>query len=406
MRVGINCLCVDPEYSGGINSFTFGLLDGFERVGGAHEFTIFATPANRKLFEAYEAAPNFRVTEIHEPDHPWLGAIHRRLPLRVKSALLRHAPDALGSRREHVLARDAEVIYVSYVPPPRLFPFPDVPTVYSIHDIQQVRFPEFFTAVELVEREAAFAKCVAHATVIQASSHYMAREFQDHFPTLDESNIEVIPEGVDIERFSQTRGKNDVVERYGLPASFLFTPAQLWHHKNHITILKALKRLRQRGLVIPLVLTGADYNSAQAVYDFIAANELGAQVTHLGVVPFEDVIGLHQRARYLMTASLYESSSIPILEAAAAGTPIIASGIPPHEEMSEHIEMRLFTPTDDAELARVLEDSWGDEDTSAAQVAANRTGIQRYSWDNAAKMYLELFERLGSRESRLAGGRV
>ena len=126
---------------------------------------------------------------------------------------------------------------------------------------------------------------------------------------------------------------------------------------------------------------------------------------YLGVVPFEDVIALHHSARLLVTASLYESSSLPVLEAAAAGTPIVAGRIPPHEEMAEHLEMRLFDPTDDEELAAVLEEAWADEETSTEQVAANREGVQRYSWDNAALMYLQLFERLQARESVLAGAR-
>lgn len=404
MKIGVNCLGADPSYKGGTNSFILGLLDGFLRVGGLHEFKIFVTPSNRAMFKRYEAAPNFDVIEIDEADHRWLRAIHTRLPLLIKRLLLRHARDVLDSRHAGALAHHADVLYVPYVPPPRLFPFPDAPTVYSIHDIQQVHYPEFFTEEELVQREAAFAKCVEHATVVQASSHYMAHDFQEHFPKLDDSNVEVIPEGVDIELFSSRRHGDDVVSRYELPNSFLFTPAQLWHHKNHLTILKALRRLKGRGLVIPLVLTGARYSSAKQVVEFIAANGLEAQVFYLGVVPFEDIIGLHQFARYLVTASLYESSSIPILEAAAAGTPIIASRIPPHEEMAEHLQMRLFAPTDEAELADVLSDAWADEETITAQVAANRIGIQRYSWDNAARMYLELFGRLQARELVPASG--
>src|SRR4029077_4542779 len=127
------------------------------------------------------------------------------------------------------------------------------------------------------------------------------------------------------------------------------------------------------------------------------------QVLYLGVVPFEDVIALYHEARFLLTASLYESSSIPILEAAAAGTPIRAGRIPPHEEMAEHLEMRLFAPKDDEDLASVLEEAWGDERTREAQAEANRVAVQGYSWDNAASMYVELFERLGKRESVLAG---
>jgi glycosyltransferase involved in cell wall biosynthesis len=351
------------------------------------------------MFERYEEALNFRLVEIEEAEHGWLRAIHRRLPLWVRRRLLLHAPNVIESRHADVLTRAVDILYVPYVPPPRLFPFPDAPTVYSIHDIQQVRYPEFFTAEERVEREGAFRKCVEHASVVQASSHFMAREFQGHFSKLNESNVEVIPEGVDIERFSLRQHDDDVVMRHKLPSSFLFTPAQLWHHKNHRTVLKALIRLKDQGRVIPWVLTGARYSSSNDFFDTIAANGLEEQIFYLGVVPFEDIVALHQRARYLVTASLYESSSIPILEAAAAGTPIIASRIPPHEEMAEQLEMRFFTPDDDAELADVLEVAWTDFETGSQQATTNRVAVQRYSWDNAARMYLALFERLRTQES-------
>ncbi|MFL5958794.1 MAG: glycosyltransferase family 4 protein [Gaiellaceae bacterium] len=406
MRVGINCLRIYPSYSGGTNSFTLGLLDGFARAGAGHEFKIFVTPWNREMFTKFAGVPNFELVEIDESERRLLRRFHRFLPLAVKNRLPVEAPSrVLNSRVADLLAREADVMYVPYVPPPRLFPFPDVPTVYSIHDIQQVHFPEFFTAEQHVEREASFRKCVDHATVIQASSRYMAQDFCDYFPKLDEGNVEVIPEGVDVELFSRNDPGNDLAERYGLPESFLFTPAQLWRHKNHVTILKALKRLRDRGLVLHWVLTGAEYSAAEEIFEFVRENGLEDQVFYLGVVPFEDVISLHHAARFLVTASLYESSSLPVLEAAAAGTPIVAGRIPPHEEMAEHLEMRLFAPTDDAELAAVLEEAWADEETSRSQIAANREGVQRYSWDNAALRYLQLFERLQARESVLAGER-
>lgn len=405
MRVGINCLRIYPGYSGGVNSFTFGLLDGFMRVGGQHEFTIFVTHWNREIFERYATVANFAVVEVDEADHGKLRALHRRLPLQVKRRLPSNAPGVYSSRPAETLRRHSDVLYVPYVPPPRLFPFPSTPTVYSIHDIQQVHFPEFFTPEELVEREVAFAKCVEHAAAVQASSRAMRDEFCEHFAQLSEDNVAVIPEGVDIGLFSRRRSKLDVRAKYGLPEAFLFTPAQLWPHKNHQTTLRALKRLRERGLVVPWVLTGAEYSAARAIFDLVAGEDLGEQVFYLGVVPFDDIVALHQSARLLVTASLYESSSIPILEAAAAGTPIVASRIPAHEEMAEQLEMRLFEPTDDADLALVLEEAWTAEETNRAQVAANRAGVERYSWDNAARMYLELFERLGSRDSVLAGGR-
>ena len=49
------------------------------------------------------------------------------------------------------------------------------------------------------------------------------------------------------------------------------------------------------------------------------------------------------------------------------------------------------------------QEAWADDETSEAQVAANRVGVQRYSWDNAARMYLELFERLHDEAIRPRG---
>jgi glycosyltransferase involved in cell wall biosynthesis len=400
VKIGIHCLCTHPTYKGGTNSFTFGLLDGLARAQTTAQLTIFVAPWNRSAFEQYE---HFDLVEITEALPRWANAIERRLPVPLRGRLPVASPSArLRRKQAAIVPREVDVLYVPYVPPEELFPLPDIPTVYSIHDIQQVHYPEFFTAEEIRLREVAFRLTVDHASVIQASSRAMAREFCDHFAKLDESNVAVIPEGVDIALFSQTPPDDAVTAKYELPESFLFTPAQLWPHKNHLTVLKALERLRKRGLVVPLVLTGAEYGAAPAIFDFIAANGLDDQVFHLGVVPFEDIIALHQRARFLVTASLYESSSLPILEAAAAGTPIIAGRIPAHEEMAEHLAMRLFPPTDDAALADVLEQAWtaGDEVTQA-QVAANRAGVERYSWDNAARMYIQLFERI--HRERLAG---
>jgi glycosyltransferase involved in cell wall biosynthesis len=387
---------------GGTNSFTFGLLDGLTRVETKHELTIFVAPWNRTMFEHYEEA-GFTLVEISDTAPPWVTAARRRLPAQLRSRLPPDRPfPRLRKQQASVVPGVVDVLYVPYVPPADLFPFPDVPTVFSVHDIQQVHYPQFFTAEEIRVREVAFGLTVAHATVVQASSRAMAREFCDHFGKLDESNVAVIPEGVDIALFSEESPDDTVTAKYELPESFLFTPAQLWPHKNHLTILKALKRLKDRGCVIPWVITGGEYNAAADIFDFVRANGLEEQVHYLGLVPLEDLIAVFHRARFLVTASLYESSSLPILEAAAAGTPIIAGRIPPHEEMAEHLEMRLFPPTDDSELADVLEEAWtAGEEVTQAQVAANRAGVERYSWDNAARMYIQLFERI--HRERLAG---
>jgi glycosyltransferase involved in cell wall biosynthesis len=144
------------------------------------------------------------------------------------------------------------------------------------------------------------------------------------------------------------------------------------------------------GLRIPLVLTGGKDTAASTVLGYVADQSMD-YVCYLGKVPFEDLVGLYQRAAFLLMPSLHESNSLPILEAAAAGTPIIASRIPPNEELALVLDLNLFDPRNSEELEKVLLRLWEDGSAAASQVTKNLERIRLYSWENAAKRYLGLF---------------
>jgi glycosyltransferase involved in cell wall biosynthesis len=268
------------------------------------------------------------------------------------------------------------------------------PTVLTMHDIQHVHHPEFFSWPRLLSRNITYGLSARHASYLQANSQYTKRDFLAHFPELSPEHIEVIPVGVNIERFAAPGASDDVCKRYALPERFLFYPAQLWPHKNHITVLRALKQIEnEKGLKIPLILTGAEYQAASSIFSFVANQSMG-YVRHLGKVPSQDMVGLYHKASFVIAAGLYESSSAPTLEAAAAGTPIIASRIPPFEELAQVLQLNLFDPLDVEGLARLIFELWSDGETAAAQAAVNRRQITCYSFENTALKYMRLFERI------------
>jgi glycosyltransferase involved in cell wall biosynthesis len=117
-------------------------------------------------------------------------------------------------------------------------------------------------------------------------------------------------------------------------------------------------------------------------------------VHYLGKVSEDNMVALFQKADFMITATLHESSSLPILEACAAGTPVIASRIPPIEELAETLELNLFDPLDVNGLARLIYALWNDPQTAAAQAAANRRKIDAFSWNNTARRYVRLFEKI------------
>jgi glycosyltransferase involved in cell wall biosynthesis len=392
MRVGINCLDVNPSFVGGVTTYTLGLLEGFASAGNGCRFRIFAREGNQLLFEQFRNRDHFDVHVIGDRLFSFRTGVCRAALLSGSSNLFKFTNDLAFEEIRELMDAESDVLYT---PTPVLRCFNSRrPTVLTMHDIQHVHYPEFFSWPRRLSRNITYGLSARHACYLQANSQYTKKDFLAHFPELSPEQIEVIPAGVNIERFATPSAANDVCKRYTLPERFLFFPAQLWPHKNHITVLRALKQIEnKKGLKIPLVLTGGAYAAASKVFGFVADQSM-VYVRYLGKVPGQDMVGLYHKAAFVIAAGLHESNSFPTLEAAAAGTPIIASKIPPFEELAQVLRLSLFDPLDTDGLARLIFDLWNDGETASAQAAVNRQQIPHYSFENTARKYVQLFERI------------
>jgi len=391
MNIGIDLTSVNPSYRGGVNTYAVGLLQGLINVAKNHKIQLFVTTHNKYYFDKYYSDPHIEKVIVSHS-----GGLYRLLRAAVSrstyigsKSLHKGLVDIVLGYRAKIMDERSDIICI---PTTTLFPYTyQKPTILSMHDIQQVHYPQFFSKKELIDRRIQFELSAERATYLQASSQFIKEDLLKHFNYLHLEQIVVIPEGVMIEEFSSPI-KNDVVVKYKLPSDFLFFPAQLWFHKNHITVLKALNHLnRKQGLKIPLVMTGVKSTGAEQVFSYIKDQQMD-YIYYLGKVPFTAMVALYQRARFFITAVLYESSSLSFLEAAAAGCPIIASDTPPNREMAKILKASLFDQLNDKELAALLERIWKDDTLIRHHVEHNLVNIDYYSWDNAARRYLEFIE--------------
>ena len=395
MCISIDCAQVNPRFVGGVTTYALGLLEGLANVGRNCEFRLVVSTGNQPLFEKFTRLPNFEVISVPQNLMSFRANLSRAALLTHSSRVYRSAGNLIFRGLRQTVDDGADVTYT----PTTLLPYfnSSKPTVLSMHDIQHVHHPEFFSWARRLSRRVTYDLSAHHATHFQVSSRYIRDDLLTHFPWLRPEQIELIPHGVHIEKFSAPILNGDVRRRYNLPDRYLFYPAQLWPHKNHLTLLKALKRIQvDRRLEVPLVLTGDKYAAAADVFRFIKDQAMD-YVRYLGKVPFSDLVELHQQAAFTLSTSLHEASSFPILEAAAAGTPVIASRIPAFEELGETLHLNLVDPLNAAELANLVFDLWNDERTAATQSAYNRVQIAAFSWENAATRYLRFFERIISR---------
>jgi glycosyltransferase involved in cell wall biosynthesis len=391
MRIGINCLKIDPSFAGGLNTYVFGLLNGFVAAANGHRFHLYVSHANQHLFAKYGVQRGFELIVAGDRLQAIRNLLCQATLLTQSRKLYELASNTAFRNLRAMMDADCDIIYTPTVVLPCFNS--RKPTVLSMHDIQHVHYPEFFSWPRRLSRRITYGLTAQHARFFQASSDFIKQDLLQHFKCISAEQITVIPEGVNAEDFSAPVDTIALSRRYGIPERFLFFPAQLWPHKNHITLLRALKEIEgKHGLRIPLVLTGGEYGAASGIFRYIAGQSMD-YVHYLGTVPFADLVGLYRKAALLVMPSVHESNSLPVLEAAAAGTPIIASQIPPNQELAEVLQLNLFEPLKIAELMDLIVWLWKDEKTVSAQAAHNRLQVGAYSWQSAAHKYFGLFER-------------
>jgi glycosyltransferase involved in cell wall biosynthesis len=135
-------------------------------------------------------------------------------------------------------------------------------------------------------------------------------------------------------------------------------------HKNHLVALEAVRRARERGCEIPVVMTGlpSDHRdpsngTISALLQAIAAGGLHGQVFVLGQVPFPDLIDLLRRAAVVIQPSRFEGWSTSVQDAKALGRPLLCSDLAVHREQAP--QARGFFDLDDPDsLATLLTNLW------------------------------------------------
>ncbi len=395
MRIGVNCLQIDPSYVGGVNTYTLGLLNGFAAEVKECSFRLYVTSKNQHLFDSFRSKNGFDVNVAKDSFLSEKKTLCRGVLLAANRGLYKRFANLAFETVWRTMEAESDIIYTPTVV--LQYFNSSKPTVLSMHDIQHLHYPEFFRWTQRLNRSVTYSLSAEHANYFQASSQFIKDDLLEHFPAIDSSQIRVIPEGVNVAEFSSD-AKNGAVQldRYHLPKRFLFCPAQLWPHKNHLTVLRALKQIEfNRKQKIPLVLTGAKYSGASEIFRYIAQESMD-YVSYLGKVPFPDLVAIYRRAAFLVSAGLYESNCLPILEAAAAGVPVIASDIPPNRELAEVLKLNLFSPLDVDDVAQLIYRLWNHAANISADIQHNREHISQYSWRNAANKYIRFFLEIGN----------
>jgi glycosyltransferase involved in cell wall biosynthesis len=321
----------------------------------------------------------------------WSREVPRVVPGYSRWAkLAKQVPGAYGLRRfieqgrfNQGLKRNPVALYHE----PSLWPLEfDGPMVMTLHDLTHVHYPETQPADRLREIAKRVEPALARAQVILTDSQFIADEAQRYYGIAPE-RLRVAPLGY-AERFRPYSSAElaAVCAEVGVSAGqYLLCVGTLEPRKNLPLALDAYAQLpeavRQR---YPLLIAGLAGWRQSTLQGRLGQAVASGQVRLLGYLDDQRLAQVLAGARMLLFPSHYEGFGLPVLEAMAAGVPVVLSATASLPEVAG--KAGTYCPAQAPQewstaILRLLED-----DTEWQ--LRRRLGLeqaQQFSWANCAR---------------------
>jgi glycosyltransferase involved in cell wall biosynthesis len=272
--------------------------------------------------------------------------------------------------------------------------------VLTVHDLAFLMRPECADARLRAYLEEVVPRSVQRADFIIADSENTRNDLVV-LMGVRPSSIAVVPGGVEarFEPVSDPALLEHARRSLGVDGSpFVLAIGVIEPRKNLNRLMDAFGQLKQRGNVpadLKLVLAGGRGWLFDGIYDHHAASPVRDDILLPGFVPDDLLPAVYSAAEVLAFPSLYEGFGLPILEAMACSTPVVASRASCLPEVAEGAAL-LVDPDHVDDLANALEQALCDTELRERLVTQGRQRAAEYTWQRAAERLLEVYRSLGA----------
>jgi glycosyltransferase involved in cell wall biosynthesis len=261
--------------------------------------------------------------------------------------------------------------------------------VVTIHDMVAFDLPEV-----LNPQVASWYRIVLSAVarrayrIITVSSYSKKRILQ--LLEVPESKVVVIPNGVGNEFCPPSHLHSDELSLH-LPSNrYLFALSRFHPVKNLVGLLRAWA-IASKKLDPDIWLVVAGNQGPRTAFGQCELKQIPPRVFFYGAPDDATLPVLYRKALGFVHVSLYEGFGIPVLEAMACGTPVLASNVTAVPEVAGDAAL-LVDPTDVRAIAEGIERIVQDEELRSS---LREKGIRRaslYSWDETARRTWEVLQ--------------
>ena len=322
------------QHQGGVRVYTRKLLRAMLDLGSGHEFVLlYRNPA---LVGTYADEPSVEEAALAG------RSVVSWDQLAVPAAVARHRIDVLFNPKYSIplTAR--------------------CPAVWVCHGLDWYVMPWASRFVDRMSHRFLVPRYAARAAAIIAVSE-VTRQHVMQYLEVPPERVVTVYSGVDdvFRRPLDPARLEEIRRKHALPERFLLYAGAIYPPKNFTRLVRAYARVGpERG--IPLVVAGGE-NRFLSEGELREPEALGisAWVRRRGWVEQDELAGLYALADALLLPSLFESCGLPVLEAMAAGTPVVTADRYGTKELAEGAAVLVDPESVDAiadGIRRVLDD--------------------------------------------------
>ena len=360
-RIAVNLLHVVPGEVGGSEEYSVGVLRAFAESGSKEiEPVIHASEA---FFNEHPDFLESFPTEIYKSDG-------RNRLKRIMTEFTAFRLRAKGVEGVHHFGGRLPLLS------PR-------PAAVTVHDLQPLDIPENFSLLKRLYLKFVLPKSIKSTDLVVTVSSDVSKQINKRFE-ISEERLRTVSIGV-------AKIRTEPPERKGPP--IILYPASTYPHKNHLTLIKAFVRLSDNNPEARLVFTGAPGKAELQVRKEIEKSGLDQRISLLGRVPSQQMKEIFNSASIVAFPSTYEGFGIPVLEAMAAGIPVVAAeGTPAANLLGEDsITVKQY---DDEAWSVALNKLLNDKDLRDRLVIEGFKQANKYTYQNSAQQLLETWHQL------------
>jgi glycosyltransferase involved in cell wall biosynthesis len=265
--------------------------------------------------------------------------------------------------------------------------------VVTVHDLAFEYFPSLFPRAWRVMYKLGLRAAVRRADAIITPSRNTAEDVLSR-TDVDPRKLHVVPLAPPLPLGALDA--DEVLARLKVRSPYVLFVGTLEPRKNLVRLVRAYRRVAADGFPHSLVLAGPLGWHHESLMRELALRGPG-EIAMTGSISADELDAVYRAADVFVYPSLYEGFGLPVLEAMARGIPTVASNASAVPEVAGDAAIGV-NPRSVRAIAQAIASLVSDVDLADKMAARGRAQAERFSWDETARLTLEVYERvLGSK---------